>query len=99
MNCNDGALYTAPEGAYRPNAFGLHDMIGNASEWVQDCLETTLDSVPSDGSAHETSSCAQRVIRGGSFGNNPQNLRSANRNSNSTTRRNFITGFRVARTL
>ncbi|MGC2221792.1 MAG: SUMF1/EgtB/PvdO family nonheme iron enzyme, partial [Methylocella sp.] len=41
----------------------------------------------------------RRVVRGGSWNNNPQNLRSANRNRNTTDNRNNNLGFRVASTL
>ena len=41
----------------------------------------------------------RRVVRGGSWNNNPDNLRSANRNRNNTDNRNNNLGFRVARTL
>ncbi len=41
----------------------------------------------------------RRVLRGGSWNNNPQNLRSANRNRNTTDNRNNNIGFRVGRTL
>lgn len=33
---NDGADITAPVGIYPPNDFGLYNMAGNVSEWVQD---------------------------------------------------------------
>jgi formylglycine-generating enzyme required for sulfatase activity len=33
---NDGARVNARASAYRPNAFGLHNMLGNASEWCLD---------------------------------------------------------------
>jgi hypothetical protein len=41
----------------------------------------------------------RRVLRGGSWNNNPQNLRAANRNRNTTDNRNNNLGFRVGSTL
>jgi RNA-directed DNA polymerase len=41
----------------------------------------------------------RRVVRGGSWNNTPDNLRSANRNRNTTDNRNNNLGFRLGRTL
>ena len=43
-------------------------------------------------------STANRVLRGGSWNNNPRNLRVSNRNNNTPDNRNDNNGFRCART-
>ena len=42
---------TAPVGSFAPNPFGLHDMLGNATEWVADCWNPTHTGAPENGSA------------------------------------------------
>ncbi len=90
---------THPVGGKRANAFGLHDMHGNVREWVEDCWNESHSGAPSDGSARTFVNCSNRVSRGGSWGGNPQDLRSANRIRNSSGFRYFIFGFRLARML
>lgn len=82
--------------------FGLYNVHGNVWEWVQDCFEDNYSQgQPTDGSAHRgnDSSCSRRVLRGGSWDNDPDNLRLANRNWNTPDFRNFNLGFRIARTV
>jgi formylglycine-generating enzyme required for sulfatase activity len=88
-----------PVGRYRPNAFGLYDMIGNVNEWVADCYFDGYATAPSDGSAMEFTGCMQRSVRGGGWSSNPYNSRSAARTYAPPNARLQIDGFRVARDL
>ena len=87
-------------GSYPANTFGLHDMHGNAIEWVEDCWHDDYIDAPTDGSAW-TDECdpAGRVLRGGSGNDEPKSLRSAFRYEFGSASRSFSIGFRVARTL
>ena len=90
----------APVGSYPPNAFGLHDMHGNVSEWVQDCWHYTYGNSPNDGRPWLSGYCDVRVLRGGSWLSSSLSLRSAARNSAFMEPRfAFGHGFRVAREL
>jgi formylglycine-generating enzyme required for sulfatase activity len=91
---------TAPVGSFKPNAFGLNDMVGNVWEWVEDCYRDNYDNAPTDGSAWiKGGDCKYRVIRGGAWNVTPDGLRSANRSRVSADDRRYYVGFRVARTL
>ena len=91
---------TAPVGSFAPNGWGLHDMHGNVQEWVQDCRSYSYGGAPTDGSAWESGDCSRRVLRGGNWGFEPRNLRSALRGGMPTSiRSNVGIGFRVARTV
>ena len=85
-------------GSFGANAFGLHEVHGNASEWVQDCWNESYAGAPGDGSAWESGDCSRRVLRGGSWLDIPGNIRSATR-SRHATHSSVYCGFRVARTL
>ena len=99
FGCDDGYANTAPVGAFKPNAFGLHDMLGNVWEWVEDCWNASYAGAPVDGRTWSTSDCSRRVFRGGSWSNRPRSVRSAFRNGGRPTDRSDNLGFRVARTL
>ena len=90
---------TLEVGSFAPNAFGLYDMHGNVSEWVEDCYTDSYTGAPLDGSAATSLDCAYRVLRGGSWNSAPTLLRSANRIRSQPDRRMLSDGFRVRRTL
>ncbi|MCI4661661.1 MAG: formylglycine-generating enzyme family protein [Neomegalonema sp.] len=92
---------TVAVGSFPANAFGLHDMLGNAWEWTEDCWHDNYKNAPSDSSAWMDANggdCSSAVLRGGSWNGSPQYLRSANRDGVQRVNRNYSIGFRVART-
>lgn len=97
-DCDDGHTFVAPVGSFQPNAWGLHDVIGNVWEWVQDC-KTAYTAEPRETGAVEPADCPSRLLRGGGWGNRPGGARSANRDGARPTRRDNSTGFRLVREL
>jgi formylglycine-generating enzyme len=97
--CRDGYVFTSPVGSFKPNAFGLYDMLGNAVQWTEDCWDESYANGPNDSSvALATGDCRHRVVRGGSWNGLPMVLRSGSRDSIGSGGRNFSAGFRVTRT-
>ena len=90
---------TVPVGSFPANAFGLRDAHGNVAEWVADCHAENYRGAPTDGSGVEASDCAARVVRGGSWRDGPEELRSANRTARAPGQPGDTVGFRVARDL
>ncbi len=65
--CDDGFGYTAPVGSFPANGFGLHDMLGNVYEWVEDCYAENYVNAPIDGSAVKGERGCKHVVRGGAW--------------------------------
>lgn len=87
---------TIQVGSFKPNAFGLYDMHGNVSEWVEDAWHDTYDGAPANGEAWLNAYSHYRVTRGGSWDHAWDALRSARRwRALPDTRHNAL-GFRVA---
>ena len=94
----DRWLYTSPVGSFRPNAFGLYDMLGNVWQRTQDCGHADYSGAPRDGSAWESGGdCTTRVVRGGAWFSSIDQLRSAVRAVDPADFRKNDIGFRVVR--
>src|SRR5262249_55838276 len=89
----------APVSSFKPNVFGLYDMLGNVSEWVEDAWHEgeALEGAPVDGTAWLQGGDARRVVRGGSWYEVPPSLRG--RSGGTSGSRSNLVGFRLARTL
>lgn len=90
---------TVPVGRFQPNPFGLFDMHGNVFEWCQDRWHSNYTGLPQNGAPWMSGVSSKRVIRGGSWLDHPQHLRSANRWGNLAKERHDFLGFRVVREL
>ena len=52
---------TAPVGSFQPNPFGLYDLLGNVSQWTEDCWNESYIRAPVDGGPWTTGNCDRRV--------------------------------------
>lgn len=95
----DGHWGPAPVGAFQANAYGLHDLAGNVSEWVADCWHDGYRRAPDDGAAWVNPGCRMRVVRGGSWASSPAQTRSAWRAPVQADTTNARIGIRVVRDL
>ena len=82
-----------------PNPFGLVNMLGNVRQWVEDCWNAAPGPPPAGGAARLDGDCSQRVTRGGSYDDKPQELRAAARAWETVDTRSQKIGFRVARAM
>lgn len=98
--CSDGFAKTAAVGSFRPNPFGLSDMIGNVWEWTAGCWHKNFEGAPDDGSKWEDDGdCSKRVLKGGAWAGPPMMSRATSRIPGGARKRRNTIGFRVARTL
>jgi sulfatase modifying factor 1 len=82
-----------PAGSFKPNAWGLFDMHGNAAEWTLDWYADYPDLPASDPVGPATGT--ERVLRGGASGSPGNGCRSARRSKRTPEYIQQDTGFRV----
>ena len=95
-NCDDGFKTTAPVGSFKPNDFGLHDMLGNVWEWCQDWYSYSSyykKSPRKNPMGPKTGK--NRVFRGGSWNHDPRHVRLAARARISQKSSTDFIGFRL----
>lgn len=101
VGCDDQAEFTTVVGMYAPNAFGLHDMLGNVAEFVEDCQHLNYERAPNDGTAWTTGCApfhggAMVIHRGGSYNNAAVGVSPTYRGHAGTDNRSSLgEGFRI----
>ena len=71
--------YTAPVASFEPNAFGLHDMTGNAWEWTADWFGNKYYAESPSANPPGPREGQEKVVRGGSYAFGPKYLRTSAR--------------------
>jgi formylglycine-generating enzyme required for sulfatase activity len=100
LTCNDGYFHTAPVGSFVSNDFGLYDVLGNVSEWVEDGWHDNYQGAPTYGSTWVAGADPQlHVARGGSWYSLQDGVTSSVRYKYVASPGGELVGLRIARTL
>jgi formylglycine-generating enzyme required for sulfatase activity len=89
-------LSPAKVGSYLPNAFGLFDMSGNVWEMCEDVWRRDFANATDDSSPNLEGDKDRRVIKGGSWGQSFDELRTSKRNDIFVDDAKYSIGFRIA---
>lgn len=102
IQASDGYEFTAPVGQFKPNAFGLYDMLGNAGQWCADWYDKDYygkSPVDDPTGPPDERGIDNRVLRGCCWHSNGYETRAARRGwHRPESRDSEYSGFRVART-
>lgn len=88
---------TAPVGSFKPNDFGLYDVIGNVLEWTVTCFHSSYKNAPTGGQNWEGGDCSRRMVRSSAYRSFESSLRVTKRNKYNPKTRIDSLGFRVVR--
>jgi formylglycine-generating enzyme len=97
VRSSDGFAFTSPVGRFRPNAFGVYDMHGNAGTWCSDRCQLDAYAKSETDDPKGPASGEQRVTRGGSWAQSPFACRCASRSAAEATTCACNQGFRIVR--
>jgi formylglycine-generating enzyme required for sulfatase activity len=96
---NNSGREIHPVGQKKANGLGLYDMTGNVWEWIQDWFDEHYYKSSPEKNPTGPNSGEYRVIRGGSWGNIPKNIRASHRTRVVPQERSNSIGFRMVLSL
>jgi formylglycine-generating enzyme required for sulfatase activity len=90
---NDGTVHLAPVEQHQPNAWGLHNMIGNVAEWTLDDYRPYPYQAPA--TCAGVGAGVRKAVRGGSWSERPKESRASARWDYPQWQRVYNVGLRI----